>query len=163
MVGISLLQPLIEALSAGDRARVIAKLSVLVASPDRDRVGVRAVSMGDAPAHRTVAVDRHRCGCVGVLFRDLCWRLRAAVFSIDELQPRVRGRGRCDARRLRQGLTSFALWALAFVFRSPPRMPGCVHSNPKSFDSKPSSRRSLPSGAALSAQHAQRDRRPGHR
>ena len=118
MVGISLLQPLIEALSAGDHARLIAKLSALVVGLPIVIVWASALFRWATRRHiRTVPLIVIGAGASGVLFAILLAASRAAVFSIDELQPQ-RAWGEVDAMRVGfgMGLTSFALWALAFVF-----------------------------------------------
>jgi hypothetical protein len=119
MGGVALLQITTEWLATGDHRRFVAKLVALI-------LGLPLVAALASAIFRSVARPRVAAvfllllGAVvsGLLFAVLMSGVRVAGLSIDQLRPRTLAWGKIDVLRIgfTMGLTSFALWALAFVF-----------------------------------------------
>jgi signal transduction histidine kinase len=119
MIAIALLQLAAEYLASGDYHRLLAKVVALA-------VGLPLV-IGVGFALFRWMVSRHTtvwtvlfAGAVasGLLFALLLSLVRLAGFSIDALHPRTLEWSEVNVLRIgfTMGLTSYALWALAFVF-----------------------------------------------
>jgi signal transduction histidine kinase len=119
MVGISLLQPVAEFLTTADRARLFARLVALIVGLPLVIVWASAVFRWAARRRvGTVPLMLAGAGASGVLFAILLSAAHRAGYSIEALRPYTGGWRDVDAARVgfAMGLTSFALWALVFVF-----------------------------------------------
>jgi signal transduction histidine kinase len=119
MVCISLLQPITEFLSIADRARLFAKLVALLVGLPLVVVWGFAVSRWTTRRRvGTVPLVLMGAGVSGVLFASLLFAARSVGYSIEALHPYTGGWNDVDVIRIgfMMGLTTFALWALAFVF-----------------------------------------------
>ena len=119
MVAIAILQIATEYLAYGDYRRLLAKAVALAVGLPLVIIGSSAL-FSRVPQRRAGVLPVIFAGAVasGLLFALLVSAVRLAGFSIDALHPRTLRWGLVDALRIgfTMGLSSFALWALAFVF-----------------------------------------------
>ncbi|MDB4955604.1 MAG: hypothetical protein JWO36_3173 [Myxococcales bacterium] len=119
MAVISLLQPITEFLSIDDRARFLSKLVALAIGLPLVVGWASAIFRWAARRHvGTVPLVLAGAGASAVLFAIVLAVVRSIVFSVDALHANAAGWTEVDGLRVgfTMGLTSFALWALAFVF-----------------------------------------------
>jgi signal transduction histidine kinase len=119
MAGIALLQLTTEYLGTRDVGRFLSKGIVLLVGLPVLIVWAFAVFRW-ATRKRIGALGSLFVGAIvaGLFFAGLLWAVRAASFSIEPLRPHYGRWGSADALRVgfAMGLTSFSVWALAFVF-----------------------------------------------
>ena len=119
MVGIPLLQLASEYLGTRDAGRFLSKAIVLLIGLPLLVVWGFAVFRWASRRHFSVVGPLFvGAGAAGLFFAGLLWATRAATYSIPLLRPHYGPWGGVDVLRVgfAMGLTSFAIWALAFVF-----------------------------------------------
>jgi hypothetical protein len=128
MVSIALLQLATEYLGTHDRGRFLSKALVLLVGLPLLIVWAFAVSSWASQKRASASPWPAPFGALGPLlvgsvaaglfFAGLLWATRAASLSISLLRPHYGPWGSADVLRVgfAMGLTSFALWALAFVY-----------------------------------------------
>jgi signal transduction histidine kinase len=119
MAGVLLLQLTTEYLATRDRGRFLLKTAALVTGVPLLLVWASAVFRWSSRRRTGVLAPLFVGALVSaVAFAGLLWLARLASFSIPALQPHYGPWGGTDVLRVgfALGLTTFAIWSLAFVF-----------------------------------------------